>query len=141
MDRKKLILILAVSTLTSACASTGGPNQTGGTLLGAIGGGIAGSQIGKGSGNVAATIGGTVLGGLIGGEVGKSMDDTERLSAQQYQAPVYSSPAPIYSSPAPVYSYEPSYYEPVYAPVRTCGSRYSTVYVNGYPQTVRVSDC
>ncbi len=84
-SKKILVAALAAVTLVAAgCADyQNRPRQTGGTLIGAAAGGLAGSQIGGGSGQLAATALGVVLGGLLGSEVGRSMDEVDRIRAQQ----------------------------------------------------------
>ena len=68
---------LTSALLLTACA-TGGPNETGGTLLGAAGGALLGSQIGGGSGQIVGAAVGTLGGALIGKTIGKNMDNNER---------------------------------------------------------------
>lgn len=84
-SKKILVAVLAAVTLVAAgCADyQNRPRQTGGTLIGAAAGGLAGSQIGGGKGQLAATALGVVLGGLLGSEVGRSMDEVDRIRAQQ----------------------------------------------------------
>lgn len=76
-----LVAILAVSV--AACAQNRGPKETGGALIGAIGGGLLGAQFGKGSGKLAAVAAGTLLGAWAGSEIGKSLDRADRLAMQQ----------------------------------------------------------
>lgn len=76
-----LAAVLAVSV--AGCESMGGQKQTGGTLLGAIGGGLAGAQFGSGSGKIAAAAAGTLLGALVGSEVGRSLDKADLAYANQ----------------------------------------------------------
>jgi surface antigen len=77
---------LAVVALGAALALGGcGPvnNEAVGMGVGGALGGVLGSTVGKGSGKTAATIVGALAGAYLGGQVGKSMDDTDRLKAQQ----------------------------------------------------------
>jgi len=74
---------VAASLALSGCATTSGPNEQGGMIIGGALGGILGSQVGKGSGRTAAIIIGTLAGAAIGGNVGRSMDDTDRLKTAQ----------------------------------------------------------
>ena len=46
-------------------------------------GGLLGSQIGSGRGQLAATGAGVLLGALVGSSIGKSLDDVDRLKAEQ----------------------------------------------------------
>jgi surface antigen len=73
--------LLAVSL--AACETTGGPKQTGGAVLGGVGGAIAGAQFGSGSGRIAAAAVGTLLGALLGSEVGRSLDKADLAYANQ----------------------------------------------------------
>lgn len=73
-------------------ASGGIDKATGGTVLGAIGGGLAGSQIGHGSGKVAATAAGVLLGALVGHEVGASLDKADRAEAARAEQAAYGAP-------------------------------------------------
>ena len=83
MMTNRIAAVAMAAALLAACASDSGPKQTGGTVLGAIGGGIAGAQFGHGSGKLAATAVGTLLGALVGSEVGKSLDHADRMYAEQ----------------------------------------------------------
>lgn len=86
MVRKILIIGAAVLGLGLAgCENGPGPKQTVGALGGAALGGFIGSQIGGGTGNLIATAAGTAIGLFVGSEIGRSMDDTDRLKAQQAQ--------------------------------------------------------
>ena len=85
-------LVAAVMSLglLAGCSGVGdyGTKQTVGGLSGAALGGLLGSQFGDGTGQLAFTAAGAVLGGLLGSEVGRSLDDVDRLRAEeaQYQA-------------------------------------------------------
>ncbi len=81
--RSKLIVPLIALALALGACEGAGQKQIGGTLLGAAGGGLLGAQVGGGKGQLAAVAVGTLLGALIGSEIGKSMDEVDRLRAQQ----------------------------------------------------------
>ncbi|WP_372989476.1 RT0821/Lpp0805 family surface protein [Sulfitobacter sp.] len=88
-----LVTAVALSLCTACTATDYGPNETAGGLTGAVLGGLLGAQFGRGDGNLVATGAGVLIGGLIGSEIGRSMDDTDRLRAneairQAYNAPV-----------------------------------------------------
>jgi len=83
MRKLFIVPVLLVALLASGCQSLGGPKQTGGTLLGAGLGGFLGSQIGGGTGQLIAVGAGALLGALVGGEIGASMDELDRIKAQQ----------------------------------------------------------
>jgi len=69
----------ALSLVMVGCATTTGPNEGSGMVIGGILGGLLGSQVGDGSGQTAATIIGAMAGMAIGGSVGRSMDDVDRM--------------------------------------------------------------
>ncbi|MBT5231746.1 MAG: glycine zipper 2TM domain-containing protein, partial [Methylococcales bacterium] len=82
--------IIAVSVILfglSGCANQPySQNQNGGAVIGGILGGVLGNQVGHGRGRTAATIIGTIGGAALGSNVGQSMDDVNRMKAQQYQS-------------------------------------------------------
>ena len=82
----------AFVVVLAACSSDYGPKQTGGTVLGGIGGAVAGAQFGKGSGNLAMTAIGTLLGAFIGSEVGKSLDRADQQYAAQAEVRAHAAP-------------------------------------------------
>ncbi len=93
MHVRTLTPFVALIFLLSACVTDQGGKQTFGTLAGAAAGGLLGSKIGGGRGQLAAVAGGTLLGALVGGQIGRTMDDVDRLKAQQ--ATQYARTAPI----------------------------------------------
>jgi uncharacterized protein YcfJ len=153
---RKSGVIAAVTVLMLATGCTGyngysgyGPNQVGGTLVGAAAGGLLGSTIGSGSGRLAATAAGALIGAGIGGSVGQSMDRSQYYRSGQipsytpggyiYRGDPYNSAywvgqgpqVPqvvqnnVFSVPAVQYQY-PAYREVVWAPVSD-----TTVYRQG----------
>jgi surface antigen len=93
MKFKGMIAALLMVFAVSACENSDyGTKQTVGAVLGAAGGGLLGSQFGSGRGQLAATAAGAVLGGLLGSEVGRSLDETDRLRAQQAYTQASSAP-------------------------------------------------
>jgi len=83
MKTSIIAIPVSLALLLSACETTGGPKQTGGTLLGAGLGALAGSQIGGGRGQLAAVAIGALAGAVVGGEVGKSLDRADRLAMRR----------------------------------------------------------
>jgi surface antigen len=69
---------LAGALLLAGCASSG-PNERGGTAIGAGGGAIVGALVGGWQG---AAIG-AVAGGIVGNLIGRDMDDRERRRAEE----------------------------------------------------------
>ncbi len=81
--RFKFVVAAVLIMFTTAACNHFGPKQTFGALGGAAAGGLLGAQIGGGKGQLAATAAGVLLGALIGSEIGKSMDEVDRLRAEQ----------------------------------------------------------
>src|SRR5512135_1876095 len=80
--KKGLFLLLVFAITSYGCASTMGPKETGGTVIGGAGGAIIGSQIGGGTGRLVGVAVGTLAGALIGQEVGKSLDKADRQAME-----------------------------------------------------------
>jgi uncharacterized protein YcfJ len=74
---KKVIILSSLALMLAGC-QTGGPKQTGGTLIGAAGGALIGSQFGSGTGQLVGTALGTLGGAMAGGYIGKEMDDKDK---------------------------------------------------------------
>lgn len=75
--------MLGVIITSTALLLVGCNKQDFGGLGGAALGGLAGAQLGKGKGSLAMAAAGALGGYLVGGAIGKSMDDTDRLKANQ----------------------------------------------------------
>ncbi|MBC7951700.1 MAG: glycine zipper 2TM domain-containing protein [Rhodospirillaceae bacterium] len=92
---KKVLMACALTLSLAACAQPGGggyggggngpmiSKQTGGAVLGGVGGALAGSQFGGGKGKLAMTAVGTLLGAFLGSEVGSSLDRADHTYANQ----------------------------------------------------------
>lgn len=74
---KKIIASLAAVITLSGCM-TGGPKETGGTLLGAAAGGLIGAQFGGGTGQLVGVGLGVLGGAALGNYVGKNMDKDDK---------------------------------------------------------------
>jgi surface antigen len=75
-------LLVAVTGL-AGCGPDGPNKADTGLVVGAVAGGILGNQVGGGTGKVAATAIGAVVGGIVGSEIGRTMDQQDRMLAQQ----------------------------------------------------------
>ena len=128
----------------SGSAGTGGggfgiSKQTGGAVLGGVGGALAGSQFGKGKGQLAMTAVGTLLGAYLGSEVGSSLDRADHTYANQAgqnafetarsgQTVAWNNPdSGHYGTVTPTRTYEP-------APGQFCREYQQTVTVGGEKQ-------
>ena len=84
MKIKTAIAVLCIALFSAGCSQDGTVKKQGvGAVTGAALGGLLGSQFGSGTGKLAATGAGVFLGALIGSEVGRSMDEVDRLKADQ----------------------------------------------------------
>lgn len=130
---KQTVVISLLALLISGCASDMGQKETVGGLLGAAGGGLLGSQFGGGSGKLAATAAGTLVGALVGSNIGRSMDEVDRLKAQQAYAQAAHAPLGetiTWSNPATEHSGS-------ITPVRE-GTTSSGLYCREFQQSVRI---
>ncbi|WP_259783088.1 RT0821/Lpp0805 family surface protein [Aestuariispira ectoiniformans] len=78
-----LTVTLGFAVPLAGCTSDYGPKQTVGGLSGAVLGGLLGAQFGSGSGQLAMTGIGVLVGSLMGSNIGKSMDELDRIKADQ----------------------------------------------------------
>jgi surface antigen len=144
MSMKSAIAVFLAAGLAlgvAGCSQTTGPNESGGTILGAIAGGVIGSQIGKDSGNTAAIIAGTMLGGMIGSSIGRGLDEEAKRQAYGAQSLALNSGRQTkWQAPSGSYGFvEPG---PVYAEnSRTCRSYTHKIYINGKPETGTGTAC
>ncbi|MGE5547886.1 MAG: RT0821/Lpp0805 family surface protein [Solirubrobacterales bacterium] len=89
---KFLLPVTLAAALLAGCANDTGPKQTGGAVLGGIGGAVAGAQFGKGKGQLAATALGTLIGAVVGSEVGKSLDKADQAYAARAEERAHTAP-------------------------------------------------
>ncbi len=82
MQKFTATVLSGVLAVTLGGCTTNPTNEQGGQAIGAVLGGVLGSQVGGGSGRTAAIIAGTVAGALIGGSIGRTMDESDRMKAQ-----------------------------------------------------------
>lgn len=87
-----IAVLLLLCGLVSACETLGGPKQSGGAVLGGIGGAVAGAQFGGGGGQLVAVAAGTLLGALLGSEVGRSLDKADLAYADAANQRAQSAP-------------------------------------------------
>ncbi len=125
-----LIALFAVG-----CEGSGyGKKQTIGGLAGAAGGGLLGAQFGSGTGQLIATGAGVLIGGLIGSEVGRSMDDVDRLKADEAVNQAHTAPM----GETIVWNNPNSGNAGTVTPVRD-GSTTSGLYCREFQQTITIS--
>ncbi|KIH75965.1 Surface antigen [Geoalkalibacter ferrihydriticus] len=144
--KRMLVILLTAVLAVSGCATGSGPKETGGTLIGAAGGGLLGAQVGKGRGQLVAVAVGTLAGALIGQEVGRTLDRADRMwmerSAQQaleynrsHQASTWHNPDSGNSgSFTPVRTYQA-------AQGQHCREYAQTVTIGGQPQQAYGTAC
>ena len=84
MKVKAVVAAVLIALFAVGCEGSGyGTKQTIGAATGGALGGLLGAQFGSGGAQLAATGAGVLLGALIGSEVGRSMDETDRIRADQ----------------------------------------------------------
>lgn len=126
---------LAIAGCTQNGTGSGyGTKQTIGGLGGAALGGLLGSQFGGGTAQLAFTALGAVAGGLVGSEIGRSLDDVDRMKAQQAQYEARSAPM----GETIVWSNPESGNRGSYTPVRE-GRRTDGAYCREFQETVTIS--
>lgn len=91
MRRMSIIAATTIALAVSGCTGMG-ERETVGGLTGAALGGLLGAQFGSGSGQLVATGAGVLIGGLLGSEIGRSMDEVDRMSANQAVVRAQSAP-------------------------------------------------
>ncbi len=84
MKFKTVAAAALIALFAAACSNSGyGEKQTVGTVGGAAIGGLLGSQFGSGTGRLVATGAGVFIGGRVGSEIGRTMDEQDRMRADQ----------------------------------------------------------
>lgn len=130
-----------ISVGAAGCSQTTGPNEAGGTVLGAVAGGLVGSAFGGGAGKVAAVMAGTMIGGFLGNQIGRNLDQEAQARAYdaQYSA-VYSGSRSQWRAPSGAYGYvDPG---PVYVDRSGTCRRYThTIYIDGRAQSGSGTAC
>ena len=76
---RKIVLILLSCTMVTSCQ---GHKQAGGAGIGALMGGLLGSRFGGGEGKIITTAIGAIAGGLVGNTIGKSLDEHDKMMAE-----------------------------------------------------------
>lgn len=81
---KRLVIVPVILAMAlGGCASTMGPKESGGTLIGGATGAVLGAQVGHGTGRLVGVAVGTLAGALIGQEIGKSLDRADRIEMER----------------------------------------------------------
>lgn len=75
---RNIVLMCVACAMLTSCA---GNKQGSGTAIGAVAGGLLGAQFGKGSGQLLAAGLGAIAGGFLGNSIGKSLDEHDRMMA------------------------------------------------------------
>lgn len=140
------IFVLAITPLMLAGCGPEGPTKADtGLAVGAVAGGILGNQFGKGSGNVAATALGAVIGGIVGSEIGRSMDQQDRMLAQQAEFDALergqSGQARPWKNPDNGHYGEVVPTKPYKRGTVDCRDYTHKIYINGQPQAMRGTAC
>ena len=139
-------IAVALLPLTLAACGPNGPNKADtGLAVGAVAGGILGNQVGKGGGRVAATAIGAVIGGIVGSEIGRSMDQQDRMLAQQAEFDALErgqSGAPHqWRNPDSGHYGEIVPTRPYKRGVADCRDYTHKIYIDGQPQAMKGTAC
>lgn len=145
MRQVRLVATAMIPIWLAGCGPEGPSKADTGMIVGATAGGIIGNQVGKGSGNVLATVAGAVIGGIVGSEIGRSMDQQDRMMAQQAEyAALEEGPS---GAPQRWRNPDNGHYGDV-VPSRPykrgtvdCRDYTHTVYIDGQPRTMRGTAC
>ena len=133
--------VLAVTLGLAACET----KQDTGLAVGAVAGGLLGNTVGKGTGKVLATVGGAVVGGIVGSEIGRSMDQQDRMLAQQAEMVALekgqSGVATPWRNPENQRHGMVVPGRPYRIGEQDCRDFSHTIYVDGQPQTMRGTAC
>jgi surface antigen len=90
---QRLVTAVAMaSVLGLAACENAGPNETGGTAIGAATGGILGAAIAGPHNALAGAVFGAAAGGLVGNAIGKDMDERDRERMREAQQRAYTAP-------------------------------------------------
>ena len=149
MIRKSTVHVLMVALVgaaLAACTAGSGPQQVGGTLVGADPSAAVGNAAGGAAGNrVTGPAAGAAIGGMLGNRIGAAMDDEDKRRAYAAQVQALESGP----SGAPVAWRNPDsgrYGSIVPGPASeqngmSCRQYTHTIYIDGKPQTARGAAC
>lgn len=135
MKIKSLAAAALLALFAAACSNNPyGEKQTIGGVGGAAIGGLLGSQFGSGAGQLAATGAGVLIGALVGSEIGRTMDEQDRMQANQAVNEAHSAQL----GETIVWNNPDSGHSGTVTPVRD-GNSTSGLYCREFQQTVTVS--
>lgn len=145
MRYAQVVSAVLVSMGLAACGPDGPTKADTGLAVGAVAGGILGNQIGSGGGKVAATAIGAVIGGIVGSEIGKSMDQQDRMLAQQAEFEAFergqSGMSRQWRNPDNGHYGEVIPARPYRRGQADCRDYTHKIYVDGRPQAMRGTAC
>lgn len=145
MRHARILAIAILPALLAGCGPEGPSKADTGLIVGGVAGGIIGNQVGKGSGNVLATVAGAMIGGIVGSEIGRSMDEQDRMLAQEAEfAALEEGPS---GRPRKWRNPDNGRYgevvpsKPYKRGGNDCRDYTHTIYIDGRPQTMRGTAC
>ena len=137
----RLAAVVALSLGVVACDN----KQDTGLAVGAVAGGLLGNTVGKGTGKVFATVGGAVIGGIVGSSIGRSMDQQDKMLAQQAELAALekgqSGVATPWRNPENQRHGMVVPGRPYRMGEQDCRDYSHTIYVSGQPETIRGTAC
>ncbi len=145
MSFLRVLPAMSCALLLAACGANGPNKADTGTAIGAIAGGILGNQVGKGTGKALATIAGAFIGGVVGNSIGQSLDEQDRLLAQQAEFAALergqSGVAQTWRNPDSGRYGEVIPSRPYRRGANDCRDFTHKVYIDGRPQAMRGTAC
>lgn len=139
------LVVAGIALGLAGCGPDGPTKADTGTVIGAVAGGVIGNQVGSGTGRVLATVAGAFVGGVVGHSIGQSLDDQDRMLAQEAEyAALESGESDVarswrnpdnghYGEIVPSRSYRRNNND--------CRDFKHTVYIDGRPQTMNGTAC
>jgi surface antigen len=145
MHFSRIVMIGAAAAMLAACDQSGPNKQDTGLVVGAVAGGLLGNTVGKGTGKVLATATGAVIGGIVGSEIGRSLDDRDRMAAQEAERRALetgqSGVAMPWRNPDSGRHGMVVPSRPYRVGAQDCRDYTHTIYIDGQPQTMRGTAC
>lgn len=138
-------LAISVALGLAACGPNGPNKSETGLAVGAVAGGILGNQVGKGTGRTLATVAGAVVGGVVGHQIGRSLDEQDRMLAQEAEFEALergqSGVARSWRNPDNGRYGEVVPSRPYKRGAQDCRDYAHTVYMDGRPEVMRGTAC
>jgi surface antigen len=138
MNMRIAAVVLAGAVTAAGCTAN---KELGGQAVGGALGGFLGSQIGDGTGQLAATAAGAVLGAYLGGQVGATMDEVDRMKANEALETSRTGQSVAWVNPDSRAEYTVTPTGTYDSPSGPCREYETTGYIDGRKQTMYGTAC